>query len=59
MLRVFQQLLANAPFRKQPGSSEMLRFAVRIVRHVFERLVPAIAATTASKLEQGSHADGP
>ena len=59
VLRIFHQLLANAPFMKQPGSSEMLRFAVKIVRHAFERLVPAIAAETAGKLELGTYADDP
>lgn len=53
VLRVFHQLLANAPFRKHAGSSEVLRFAVTIVRHIFDRLVPALAAANAGKTMQG------
>ena len=53
VLRVFHQMLASASFRKQPGSSEVLRFAVKVVRHIFERLVPVTAAETTGKLLQG------
>ena len=53
VLRVFHQLLASASFRKQPGSSDILRFAMRIVNHIFERLVPLTAAETSDKLRHG------
>ena len=53
VLRVFHQLLASASFRRQPGSSEVLGFAVRVVRHIFERLVPVAAAETVGKLLPG------
>ncbi|CAL5223392.1 g5900 [Coccomyxa viridis] len=52
VLRIFHQVLASASFRKQPGSSEVLRFAVKVVRHIFERLVPVTAAETTGKLVQ-------
>lgn len=58
LLRVFHQLLANASFRRQPGSSEILRFAVRVVRHIFERLVPDTADETDGKLLGGEYEDG-
>ena len=59
VLRVFHQLLASAPFRKQPGSSEVLRFAVRIVHNIFARLVPAKAAAAGELPIEGKYAGLP
>ena len=58
VLRVFHQLLASAPFRKQPGSSEILRFAVRIVHNIFARLVPAKSAMAGISPIEGEYAGG-
>ena len=56
VLRVFHQLLASAPFRKQPGSSEVLRFAVRIVHNIFARLAPAKSAMAGISPIEGEYA---
>lgn len=40
VLRLFQQILADAALRKQPAATEILQFAAQVTRSLFARLVP-------------------
>lgn len=54
VLRVLHQVLSDAPFRKQPGASEVLSFAARIVRSVIAKLVPGPADEDACRAAAGA-----
>jgi hypothetical protein len=59
ILRLFLQILSDAPFRKQPASAEVLNFAVGIVRRVLARLVPKVdAAEPAEQAEAAAAGEG-
>ena len=40
VLRVFQAILSDKPFRKQEGSGEVIHLATHVTRHLFARLAP-------------------
>ncbi|EIE20339.1 hypothetical protein COCSUDRAFT_58046 [Coccomyxa subellipsoidea C-169] len=58
VLRVLHQVLSDAPFRKQPGASEVLSFAARIVRSVIAKLVPGPADEDACRAAADEGEDG-
>jgi len=54
ILRLFHQILSDGKFRKQPKSSEVVRLAADIVRHIFARLMPACSEPAVADRGQSS-----
>ena len=50
VLRVFQAMLANKLWRKQPQSGELVQLATQVTRNLFARLVPELDAGEATCL---------
>ena len=57
ILRLFLHILADAPFRKQQASPEVVSFAVGIVRRVLARLVPTPDAAEPAEQVEAAAAD--
>ncbi|GAB4821374.1 hypothetical protein N2152v2_008420 [Parachlorella kessleri] len=51
VLRVFHAILADSSLRKKPEFEPLLRFATRVVRNMFERLVPDLFKLQAAVAE--------